>query len=218
MSGSLRRASLKPRDIIIERRGAMRWVHHLRDLLLTLLLWGFLFWLWQPALELLFWYLNLAITESEREILVGLQELREVGAFYLSVIAALCGSLLLWARTQQWRFRGRDVRASKQARQLSNDEIAQWFGVEPAARIKWAGLRSGKVYFDADSMMITIRMRDTAQEEDESFDHLYTSPVTALAAVPAPEDYYEDFRPRGRTEEPEHPDAGESSHSDAGSR
>lgn len=210
--------SLRPRDIIIERRGALRWFHHLRDLFLTLMLWAFLVWLWQPALELLFWYLNLAVTENDRHVLAGLEDLRQVGGFYVLVILLLCGSLFLWARTQQWRFRGRDTRAASPAPQLSNEQIAGWFGVDPAARVNWTRLRSGNVYFDPDDMVITIRMRDTALEEDESFDHLYTSPVAELDVVPAPEDYYEDFRPQNHSTEKLPPDAGESSHGDAGSR
>ena len=184
---------MDPDDVIIEDRDAMSWRHHLRDTVVTVLLWLFLAWLWQPAFVVFVWYLDLALVFDDREVLEGLANLEDLTWFYISAIAVICGTLLTWARVQQWRARRRQ--ASPQPPGLDNAQIADWFGVDAETRRHWTRLRNANVYFDAENMLVTLRLRDIEDNEDDSFDELYTSPIAALQIVPESQDQYMDYRP-----------------------
>lgn len=184
---------MDPKSVIIEERGVMSWRHHLRDALLTALLWGFLLWLWQPALQVFIWYMDLAVAFENRELFEGLSSLKRLTWFYLSVIGIICCTLLVWALLQQWRFRQR--RHPHSAPVLSNEQVALWFGVDPDTRQLWTRLRNANVYFDTENQTLTLRMRDVEDKEDESYDQMYTSTISALDVLPDPQELYMDFRP-----------------------
>ena len=193
MSLSSRVHRMNPEDVIIEQRGIMNWRHHLRDAVLTILLWAFLLWLWQPALQVFFWYMDLAVAYEDRDLIEGLTNLKQLTWFYLAVIGIICCTFYGWALLQQWRFRKHVPQ--KAAPGLSNEQIATWFGVDPDTRQLWTRLRNANVYFDAENQTLTLRMRDTEDEEDASYDQMYTSPVSALEVLPESQEYYMDFRP-----------------------
>ncbi len=193
MSPSSRIYRMNPEDVIIEQRGVMSWRLHLRDAVLTILLWAFLLWLWQPALQVFFWYMDLAVAFEDKDLVEGLTNLKQLTWFYLAAIGFICGTLYVWALFQQWRFRKHVPR--KAAPGLSNEQIASWFGVDPDTRQLWTRLRNANVYFDTENQTLTLRMRDTEDEEDASYDQMYTSPVSALEVLPESQEYYMDFRP-----------------------
>lgn len=193
MSLSSHNYRMDPSSVIIEQRGVMSWRHHLRDAVLTVMLWGFLLWLWQPALLVFIWYMDLAVAFEDRELVEGLSSLKRLTWFYLSVIAIICCTLLVWALLQQWRFRRRLHPDS--APGLSNEQVAHWFGVDPDTRQLWTRLRNANVYFDAENQTLMLRMRDAEDKEDESYDQMYTSPVSALDVLPDTQELYMDFRP-----------------------
>lgn len=94
----------------------------------TLLFWGMLLYLWQPLISLLAWGLNIRLFYSHMIILGGYQAFVDLLAFYGLVILCLSGALLVWARVQQWRFRG--VERRQQRAVVPLDEMASRFAVE----------------------------------------------------------------------------------------
>lgn len=77
---------------------------------ITLVFWGALLYLWQPLLSILAWGLNIRLFYNHMILLGGYQTFLNLLTIYLSVIATLGGALVLWARVNQWRFRGRERR------------------------------------------------------------------------------------------------------------
>lgn len=76
----------------------------------TLFFWGALLYLWQPLLSLLAWGLNIRLFYNHMILLGGYEALVQLAAEYAEVIAMLGGGLILWARINLWRFRGKDRR------------------------------------------------------------------------------------------------------------
>jgi biofilm PGA synthesis protein PgaD len=79
---------------------------------ITLFFWGALAYLWQPLLSLIAWGFNIRLFYNHMILLGGYHTFLQLVWFYLKVIAVLGGGLILWARINQWRFRGKERRQS----------------------------------------------------------------------------------------------------------
>ena len=77
---------------------------------ITLFFWAVLLYLWQPLLSLIAWGFNIRLFYNHMIVLGGYHAFVELLQFYAMVVACLGGALILWARINQWRFRGRDRR------------------------------------------------------------------------------------------------------------
>ncbi len=97
-------------SLIIDRPDWVRPSEKFTALGITLLFWGALLYLWQPLLSLLAWGLNIHLFYNHMVLLGGYRAFLNLLAFYSLVIAGLGGGLILWARINQWRFRGKNRR------------------------------------------------------------------------------------------------------------
>ena len=77
---------------------------------ITLFFWAALLYLWQPLLSLIAWGLNINLFYNHMILLGGYKTFVHLLLFYVLVISVLSGGLILWARINQWRFRGRERR------------------------------------------------------------------------------------------------------------
>lgn len=77
---------------------------------ITLLFWGALLYLWQPLISILAWGLNIDLFYNHMVLLGGYEAFLQLLAEYLEVIIALGGGLIIWARINLWRFRGKGRR------------------------------------------------------------------------------------------------------------
>jgi biofilm PGA synthesis protein PgaD len=100
----------KPESLIIERPDLVTPSHKMTALGITLFFWGVLLYLWQPLLSLVAWGLNLNLFYNHMILLGGYRTFLALLLFYATVVALLGGGLILWARINQWRFRGRERR------------------------------------------------------------------------------------------------------------
>jgi biofilm PGA synthesis protein PgaD len=117
-------------SLIIDRPDWVRPGEKFTALGITLLFWGALLYLWQPLLSLLAWGLNIHLFYNHMIVLGGYRAFLNLLAFYSLVIAILGGGLILWARINQWRFRGKNRRLD-----LSTTDVPQLcrqFALEPA--------------------------------------------------------------------------------------
>ncbi|MDB6060757.1 MAG: hypothetical protein JWM78_860 [Verrucomicrobiaceae bacterium] len=80
---------------------------------ITLFFWGALLYLWQPLLSIIAWGLNIHLFYNHMILLGGYRTFLSLLATYLEIIAMLGGGLIFWARTNQWRFRGKDRRQGR---------------------------------------------------------------------------------------------------------
>jgi biofilm PGA synthesis protein PgaD len=124
---------INPRDLIIERPDLVKPGHKLTAMGITLFFWGALLYLWQPLLSLIAWGLNIQLFYNHMILLGGHRVFLQLLGFYLSVILCLGGGLILWARINQWRFRGKERRL---ARRDTTDlpRLVELFGLSEATR------------------------------------------------------------------------------------
>ena len=76
----------------------------------TLLFWAAFLYLWQPLISLIAWWLNIKLFYNHMILLGGYQAFLDVVKFYLLVISALGGGLIIWARINLWRFKHNNLR------------------------------------------------------------------------------------------------------------
>lgn len=96
---------------------------------ITLFFWAALLYLWQPLLSILAWGLNIRLFYNHMILLGGYRTFLDLLTMYLCIIAVLAGGLILWARINQWRFRGKERR-----KDIGNTDMASLsnnFGLEP---------------------------------------------------------------------------------------
>lgn len=96
---------------------------------ITLLFWAALLYLWQPLLSVLAWWLNIRLFYNHMILLGGYRTFLDLLAMYLATIAVLGGGLILWARINQWRFRGKERRTGIGATNLVT--LSSNYGLEP---------------------------------------------------------------------------------------
>ncbi|HET8711187.1 MAG TPA: poly-beta-1,6-N-acetyl-D-glucosamine biosynthesis protein PgaD [Spongiibacteraceae bacterium] len=97
---------------------------------ITLLFWGALLYLWQPLLSIIAWGLNIHLFYNHMILLGGYRTFLDLLAMYLTIIALLGGGLILWARINQWRFRGRERRTGIDRTNIA--ALCKNYGVESA--------------------------------------------------------------------------------------
>lgn len=94
---------------------------------ITLLFWGALLYLWQPLISVLAWGLNIRLFYNHMILLGGYQAFVQLLSEYLQVVLVLGGGLIVWARINLWRFRGKERRRSLDPTNMV--KLQQDFGV-----------------------------------------------------------------------------------------
>lgn len=130
----------KPESLIINRPDLVPPGQKMTAWGITLMFWAGLLYLWQPLLSILAWGLNIRLFYNHMILLGGYQTFLSLLVFYLAVIAALGGGLVLWGRINQWRFRGKERRLDIGATDLPR--LYASFGVE---QTDWARAIQHKV-------------------------------------------------------------------------
>lgn len=114
--------------LIINRPDWVRPGEKLTALGITLLFWGALLYLWQPLLSILAWGLNIHLFYNHMIVMGGYHAFLDLLVFYAIVIAILGGGLILWARINQYRFRGKDRRRGEFF--TDDARLCQDFGID----------------------------------------------------------------------------------------
>lgn len=102
---------------------------------ITLFFWGALLYLWQPLLSLLAWGLNIQLFYNHMILLGGYRTFLNLLVSYLIIIAILGGGLILWARINQWRFRGNERRTDIGATNMESLSASFGLGLEAVETI-----------------------------------------------------------------------------------
>jgi biofilm PGA synthesis protein PgaD len=109
---------------------------------ITLFFWGVLLYLWQPALSLFAWAFNIKLFYQHMVVLGGFESFLTLLKIYAIVIACLGGALLLWAKINELRFRGKVRRA--QVSEINTHQLAEYFVVSEPSLAVW---QSDKVLY-----------------------------------------------------------------------
>ncbi len=121
--------------LIIEEPDSLRLPHKITAVGLTLLFWGILLYLWQPLISMVAWALNVKLFYNHMIVLGGYHNFLALVIDYLIVIAIMGGILIIWARINLWRFRGKDRR--KRPADASTAELAEYFEVSAEQLEQW---------------------------------------------------------------------------------
>jgi biofilm PGA synthesis protein PgaD len=120
----------KENPLIIDRADLVPPGQKATALGITLLFWGALLYLWQPLVSVIAWGLNIHLFYNHMILLGGYRTFLDLLMKYLAVIAVLGGGLILWARINQWRFRGKERRTGIDATDMA--ALCASYGLEPS--------------------------------------------------------------------------------------
>lgn len=125
---------------------------------ITLFFWGVLLYLWQPALSLVAWAFNIKLFYQHMVVLGGMETFLQLMEIYALVIAVLGGALLVWAKINELRFRGKVRRA--QVSEINTQQMADIFHV--SARELDGFKREKKLYIhlNNDCQLIEIKNKN----------------------------------------------------------
>jgi len=147
---------MKPEDLIINRAEWVLTHQKYTAAGITLFFWGALLYMWQPALSLIAWSLNLNFFYEHMVILGGYRTFLDILIFYATVIALLAGALLVWARVNLWRFRGVDRRSGIET--TDSEDICETFHIDPESRQLWLESHRMVIDVDEDSKVMEVDM------------------------------------------------------------
>lgn len=120
--------------------------HHTAGVTFVLTLWMLFLWLMAPLMTGLFWFILGEVTWHQMIEREGWRPLVEVLPLWLLVIFVMSFSFFLWARLNQWRFRGHEHR--HRIADAPAAAIAADFGVAEADREQWLKAAVLRVDFD----------------------------------------------------------------------
>ena len=146
-------------DLIIDEPHNISLIGRLVRLLITLFFWVCMFYLWQPLISLVAWSFEIKLFYEHIIILGGFASFRESMLIYLAVIVFLGGSLILWAKTNQWRFRGKERRTA--LTRVSATEIARFYNVPEDSISDWQKIKNCTVYFDENNQIKSVEKNQT---------------------------------------------------------
>lgn len=121
-----------PSQLIIDRPELVKPEERYTAWGITLFFWGVLLYLWQPVLSLVAWAFNIQLFYQHMVVLGGMESFLSLLGLYALIIGVLGGSLLLWAKINELRFRGKVRRA--QVSEIDTQQLAEVFAV-PEARL-----------------------------------------------------------------------------------
>lgn len=111
--------------IIIESPSLQTLQQQFASSLLTLIFWGLWLYLFMPLFSFAAWFFGVQIFYHHMIILQGYEGLFYLLKWYTLFFGGLCGSLLLWARINFFRFRNKENR--KQVDYTTTNELASHF-------------------------------------------------------------------------------------------
>ncbi|MGK0442663.1 MAG: biofilm PGA synthesis protein PgaD [Pseudohongiellaceae bacterium] len=126
---------MKPETLIINRPDLLKSHQKYTAIGVTLFFWGALIYLWQPAISLIAWTLNLNIFYEHMVVLGGYKNFFHLLAIYSGIIIVLVSALLLWAKVNQWRFTG--IERRKDIGITSTESVANTFNVSQDSLEQW---------------------------------------------------------------------------------
>lgn len=122
---------------------------------ITVLFWGAFLYLLQPILSIIAWWLNIRVFYHQMLLLGGYQAFIDTSIFYMSVIAVLGGSLILWGRINLWRFKDKETRLASSV--AENKAIAADFGMEENQLKQFQKQKKVYLRFDQEGKVVDIK-------------------------------------------------------------
>ncbi len=98
------------------------------DQVLTLVMWGIYAYLWLPLISLIAWFLGIDLFYQEMVINGGFDAFVDLSGWYLLIIVIILVTVGGWSASNYFRFHDKNRRISQPT--VSDQEMAEWFGIE----------------------------------------------------------------------------------------
>jgi biofilm PGA synthesis protein PgaD len=148
--------------LIIERADLLSRRHRLTAAGITLFFWAALLYLWQPVISLIAWSINIRLFYNHMVVLGGYQAFLDLLAFYAIVILVLGGGLILWAKSNEWRFRGRNRRGARGDSDDARD--IERYAIDRATLAEWRGRKRMKIAVGQDGRLEAATETESADD------------------------------------------------------
>ncbi|NVK21725.1 MAG: poly-beta-1,6-N-acetyl-D-glucosamine biosynthesis protein PgaD [Kangiellaceae bacterium] len=123
------------RDFIIDKPESLKAHHKVTAVSMSVIFWFVTFYLWQPLISLIAWLMGFNLFHYHMITLEGFKGFYELLLYYVLIIFVLGFLFLLWAKVNQWRFRGKDKR--KVSPPVSQADVANYFKVPAQSYQQW---------------------------------------------------------------------------------
>lgn len=117
-------------EFIIDKPEVLKTHHKVTYFSVTFVFWLIIFYLWQPFISLVAWYFGFQFFYEHMIELGGYQEFGNILLLYTQIIGGLGMVFVLWAKVNEWRFRGKNRR--KEGAVVSHQEVADYFKLDAA--------------------------------------------------------------------------------------
>ena len=124
------------KEFIIDRPESLRIHHKVTALSLTFIFWFITFYLWQPLISLIAWALGFEVFYQQMIVEGGFKGFIDLVLIYGGIIVSLGIGFLLWAKVNQWRFRGKEKRTQPVA--INAQQVADYFQIDYSIYQEWA--------------------------------------------------------------------------------
>lgn len=136
------------RSLIINKPEELQYHHKITAVSLTFVFWFIIFYLWQPLIALVAWAFGFKLFYEHMVILGGFSGFLKLIVIYTLVVIALGIVFILWAKINQWRFRGKCKR--KAIPNISDQDIQEYFKVTPEQFASWKQKKNLTIDIDDD--------------------------------------------------------------------
>ena len=148
-------------ELIINKKDSLRAHHKVTYFSVTFIFWVFILYLWQPLISLIAWYFGFQLFYEHMIELGGYQAFIDSLKLDFQIIAASCITLIVWGKVNQWRFRGKCRRTG--GRKVRQDEVAEYFKVEPSSLHEMMKLKNITLQISDDKVITSPNIKDLSQ-------------------------------------------------------
>ena len=133
------------------------------DAVVTGLMWILYSYLWAPLISLIAWLLGFEFAYNVMIRLGGLNTLPALMVWYVGMIVSIVLAVTLWSGINRLRFSGSDRR--KAVAPVTEDEIADFFDLEPSSLLAMKESKICRVTLDDNAVIERVTMEDTSSDD-----------------------------------------------------
>ncbi|MBT8141195.1 MAG: poly-beta-1,6-N-acetyl-D-glucosamine biosynthesis protein PgaD [Gammaproteobacteria bacterium] len=136
-------------NMILDHPDALKRHHKITSAGITLVFWLMIIYLWQPLISLIAWAFGYKLFYEHMLILGGLDGLLEILFYYMITVLILGGGLILWARINNYRFRGKPRRNGVPP--VKPEWVAEYFEIGAAEQAVWSNTKNLTISISEDN-------------------------------------------------------------------
>mgnify|MGYP000412748548 CR=1 FL=1 len=179
MGKSRQGCEVKASELIISKPEQLTNIQRWGDFTATMVFWALIFYLWQPLISIIAWSFGVKLFYEHMIVLGGTEKLLLIVGMYAFYVAILGGLLILWAKTNRWRFKDKCNR--KVAPGVTDEMIADHYMLKHKVHEKIKDARNVSLWI---SQEFEITSRINQVEEPKPYFPLETNEVEDKEEMP----------------------------------